>query len=357
MSNRLVFKRYNLFIMKLVGFCGLPNSGKSTFFKLLSKIETEIANYPFTTIKPKEAVVPIISKDLEDLHKITKTKQLVPGFIKFLDVPGLIKGAHKGEGLGNEFLSYLRQCDAILEIVRTFKNDDVPHPENTIEPERDILIIEEEIIESEKNIIKNNLSKLNRATTKEEKQSKEILEEILSKLEPLTPTSKNLMWGLKRFPEFKENLKEYNLLLTKDWYLAFNGPETQTYTDECFKKNYSLDFKWELELEENPELQIEFNAQAHKFLKEFRKDLGLIEFFTFTNDITQSWFTEKGSNIFDCAGLIHSDFQQKFIKAEIINLTDFKNIGDFKTAKEKGLVKTAGKEYAVQEGDIIKVLV
>ncbi|MEK7674178.1 MAG: DUF933 domain-containing protein [Patescibacteria group bacterium] len=345
----------------LIGLCGLPNSGKSTFFKLLSRIETEIANYPFTTLKPKEAVVPILSKELEYLHNITQTKEIVPGFLKFLDVPGLIRGAHKGEGLGNEFLSYLRQCDVILEVVRTFKNENVPHPENTINPERDILIIEEEIIESEKNIIKHNLIKLNRATTKEEKIKKESLENILNKIESLNCAEKSghsFFDTRNNFENFSEYLKEYNLLLTKNWFLIFNGesPDIKL-LNNIFKNIYSLDFKWELDLEETIELQNDFVIEAHNFLEQFRKDLNLIQFFTFTQDITQSWFIQKGSNVFDCAGLIHTDFQKKFRSAEIINLTDLINVGDFKKAKEHGLVKTGGKDTIIKENNIIKILV
>ena len=137
-----------------IGLCGLPNSGKSTFIKLVSQVEVLIAPYPFTTLKAQEYAVPIISQELKTLYSITQTLQLIPPYLIFVDVPGLIRGAHKGEGLGNEFLSYLRGSDVILEIVRNFKREDVPHPEGSIDPLRDIKIIEEEVRLSDEEILK-----------------------------------------------------------------------------------------------------------------------------------------------------------------------------------------------------------
>jgi ribosome-binding ATPase YchF (GTP1/OBG family) len=343
--------------MRLIGLCGLPNAGKSTLLKLLSKIELEIAPYPFTTKKPKEVIVPVLTDELISLHNITKTKDLFPAALNFLDVPGLIKGSHKGLGLGNEFLSYLRSCDIVLEVVRNFEREDVPHPEGEIDPERDILIIEEEIIEADKRIIEENLKKLKKAKINDKVLA---LEDILKNLEPF-----------KRFKEYDELLKEYNLLITKDWYLILNGErkiDLGKFENLCFKKIYKFDFEFELELEENEELKEEYKSEVKEFLKNFRKDLDIIQFFTFTKEITQSWFLENGSNILKAAGIIHSDFEKKFKYAEVIELEKFlelyknsnetiEKIVNLTLAKNSGTLKTVGKDYIVKDCDIIKIFI
>lgn len=343
--------------MRLIGLCGLPNSGKSTLLKLLSKIELEIAPYPFTTKKPKEVIVPVLTDELISLRNITKTKDLFPASLNFLDVPGLIKGSHKGLGLGNEFLSYLRSCDIVLEVVRNFEREDVPHSEGKIDPERDILIIEEEIIEADKRIIEENLKKLKKAKIDDKVLT---LEDILKNLEPF-----------KRFKEYDELLKEYNLLITKDWYLILNGErkiDLGKFENLCFKKIYKFDFEFELELEENEELKEEYKSEVKEFLKNFRKDLDIIQFFTFTKEITQSWFLENGSNILKAAGIIHSDFEKKFKYAEVIELEKFlelyknsnetiEKIVNLTLAKNSGFLKTVGKDYIVKDCDIIKIFI
>jgi ribosome-binding ATPase YchF (GTP1/OBG family) len=343
--------------MRLIGLCGLPNAGKSTLLKLLSKIELEIAPYPFTTKKPKEVIVPVLTDELISLRNITKTKDLFPASLNFLDVPGLIKGSHKGLGLGNEFLSYLRSCDIVLEVVRNFEREDVPHSEGKIDPERDILIIEEEIIEADKRIIEENLKKLKKAKIDDKVLT---LEDILKNLEPF-----------KRFKEYDELLKEYNLLITKDWYLILNGErkiDLGKFENLCFKKIYKFDFEFELELEENEELKEEYKSEVKEFLKNFRKDLDIIQFFTFTKEITQSWFLENGSNILKAAGIIHSDFEKKFKYAEVIELEKFlelyknsnetiEKIVNLTLAKNSGFLKTVGKDYIVKDCDIIKIFI
>jgi ribosome-binding ATPase YchF (GTP1/OBG family) len=299
-----------------IGLCGLPNSGKSTFIKLVSQVEVLIASYPFTTLKAQEYAAPIISQELKTLHSITQTPQIIYPYLIFVDVPGLIRGAHKGEGLGNEFLSYLRGCDVILEIVRNFKREDVPHPEGSIDPLRDIKIIEEEVRLADKEI-------LQRAR--------------------------------------RGRLQPEALLLHKDWFLLINGENTDITQIEKeldinrFKNIYTLDLLWELEILENKELQNEFQPKVFEFLNQFRKDLGLIQFFTFTKEITQGWFIKKDSPIIDAAGMIHSDFALKFKVAETISLENFVKIKDWEKAKKSGLIKNKGREAKIEENEIIFV--
>lgn len=330
---------------KKIGICGLPNSGKSTLLKLLTKSEIEIGAYPFTTKKPNIALASVISENLLKLHQITKTKNLIPAHLEFVDIPGLIKGAHKGLGLGNEFLSYLRACDIVLEVVRNFENEEVSHIEGTIDPERDVLVIEEEIIEADKKIIEENIKKLEKQKIK--KDVLENLKFIQKNLEPF-----------KRFPELADSLKEYNLLINKDWYLIINGErkiDLSKLENLCFKKIYFFDFKFELEIEENEEIKKEFGSKKTEFLNQFRRDINLIEFYTFTEEITQSWFIDKGSSIIEAAGKIHTDFVKKFKSAEIINIEEFLKTGNWQLAKSKGEIKIVGKDYLLREGDIIKI--
>jgi len=297
-----------------IGLCGLPNSGKSTFIKLVSRVEVSIAPYPFTTLKAQEYAAPIISEELKTLHSITKTPQLILPYLIFIDIPGLIRGAHKGEGLGNEFLSYLRGCDVILEIVRNFKRNDVPHPEGSIDPLRDIKIIEEEVKLAD--------------------------EEILKRAK-------------------KGKVQKEHLLFNKDWFLLINGPimdERGFNTDECgFKNIYNLDLLWELELSEDQELQKEFKPKIFEFLNQFRKDLGLVQFFTFNKEITQGWLIRKDSQIIEAVEMIHTDFALKFKIVETIFLDNFVKIKDWEKAKKLGLIKNKGREAKIEENEIILI--
>ena len=203
--------------MKKIALCGLPNSGKSTFIKLISQSDVLIASYPFSTLKPQEYAVFVFSRELKNLFEITKSKKLIPPNLIFIDVPGLIKGAHKGEGLGNEFLSYLRGSDFILEIIRNFEKEDVFHVEGKVDIIRDVLIIEDEIIYSEKEILERLIKKIEKEKDKGLKEKGKILESVYNQLSP----------G-KRFPEFYDLVKEFNLLIIKKWFLLINGKEVET---------------------------------------------------------------------------------------------------------------------------------
>lgn len=328
-----------------IGLCGLPNSGKSTFIKLVSQVEVLIAPYPFSTLKAQEYAVPIISEELKLLHQITQTKELIPPYLFFIDVPGLIRGAHQGEGLGNEFLSYLRGCDYILEIVRNFFNQNIPHPEGSIDPLRDIDIIEEEIFFADQEIIERAIKKLEKEKKKESEEKLKILTMI---------NEQNQKY--KRYPQYYEILKEFNLLLTKEWFLLINGREFNLNKNLFdFKNIYNLDLAWELELLNSNEENSELEPKIYDFLNQFRKDLDLIQFFTYTNDITQGWLIKKGTSIIDAVSLIHSDFALKFKTAETILLDDFVKIGNWEKTKNLGMVKNKGKIAEVEENEIIFV--
>jgi GTP-binding protein YchF len=343
--------------MKKIALCGLPNSGKSTFIKLISQSDVLIASYPFSTLKAQEYAVFVFSQELKNLFEITKSKKLIPPHLIFIDVPGLIKGAHKGEGLGNEFLSYLRGSDFILEIIRNFEKEDVPHVEGKVDIIRDVLIIEDEIIYSEKEILERLIKKIEKEKDKGLKEKGKILESVYNQLSP----------G-KRFPEFYDLVKEFNLLIIKKWFLLINGKEVETeklkndLMDLCeielsknfaFEKIYSLDFLKEIE-----NLKMNFtenNYGFYNFLNSLRKDLGLIQFFTFNKEITQGWFIPEGSSLFEAAKMIHNELALKFKVAECIDLNSFLQIGDWEKAKKMGLIRNEGKDSKVEENKIIYV--
>jgi hypothetical protein len=359
-----------------IGLCGLPNSGKSTFIKLVSQVEVLIAPYPFTTLKAQEYAVPIISQELKTLHSITQTPQIVPPYLIFVDVPGLIRGAHKGEGLGNEFLSYLRGCDVILEIVRNFKREDVPHSEGSINPLRDIKIIEEEVRLADEEILKR---------SKKEKVHPKAL--LLNKdwflLVNGTTADK---YGFETDQFGSATTDQYGFGTDQRGYKIHNNQNKSVYNPHIsvgqnksvsdphksvkeypyesvldqhksvkFKNIYTLDLLWELEILENEELQNEFQPKVFEFLNQFRKDLGLIQFFTFTKEITQGWFIKKDSSIIDAAGMIHSDFALKFKIAETISLENFVKIKDWEKARKLGLIQNKGREAKIEENEIIFV--
>ncbi len=322
----------------VIGITGLPNVGKSTFIRFVSLAEVEIANYPFTTLKPKEVCAFLETDELKELHKITKTPEVRKGLMYFLDVPGLIRGAHKGLGLGNEFLSYLRGCDAILEVVRCFRGD-ILHSENSIDPNRDLIIIEEEIVEAEKRHLENLISKFR----KERNKNLETLEEIYNNLKPFFRIQEN------------ESLKPYNLLIAKPWFVIWNGNEKGEKPDS-FIGEYVLDLKYELEIEENKfELPDEFVSQKQNFLNYFRKSLKFLQCFTFNENITQLWLVKNNTSYGDFASFIHKDFAEKFKYAEVITLEKFVKIKSWQLANKIGALERKGREDLVRENDIILI--
>lgn len=332
-----------------LGLCGLPNSGKSTLIKLLTNLEVEIAPYPFTTLKSQEYAVPVVTPQLKLLHSLTETKEIIPPYLFFIDVPGLIRNAHQGEGLGNEFLSYLRGCQTIIEIVRNFERFDVPHVEGRINPLEDIMIIENEIILSDKEILQRFLSRMERQQPKTSGElfEFELLKKIYGQIKP----------GV-RFSEFDEKLKKFNLLITKKWFLLINGRCLDDFDDrrlDFFINKYCLDFLWELDLLKEEELQAEFKPKIENWLDALRKDLNIIQFFTFTEEITQGWFTYKDTQIIEAVAQIHSDFAKKFKTVETVSLEKFLEIKNWDEAKHLGLVKNKSRDSYIEENEIIYV--
>ncbi|MCX8095366.1 MAG: redox-regulated ATPase YchF [Caldisericia bacterium] len=355
-----------------IGIIGLPNSGKSTLFKALTGNDIVINLFPFSTVNPNIGVVSVPDERLEILSKYIKPEKIIPTSIKFIDLAGLVKNAHKGEGLGNKFLSETRRADGLLEVVRCFEEKNVPHVEGSIDPIRDIEIIHIEIALSDYEIIEKNFEKVDHAY----RSGKQELKLEFEALNFAKETLKKGAWLNEiNYPnEFNEIYKKYNLLTTKPLIIIgnvgdediFNG-ESENFKklkDYCEKKKYKLlkvPLKIELELSEMEEnereaLLKELNLKErilNTIIKESYTILNLITFFTYANNIIQAWSIKRGANAKEAAGKIHTDFEKGFVKAEVFNINDLKKVNSLHELREKGLIKIEGKEYIVQDGDVI----
>ncbi len=325
-----------------IGIVGLPNAGKSTLFKALTKKQVDIADYPFTTVEPNVGIVPVPDKRLKKISEIIKPEKTTETVIKFVDIAGLVKGAHKGEGLGNQFLSQIRNCDAIVEVIRNFsisKDFEAKETEYQLwekpDPKRDIEIIKTEFLMKDLEIVEKAIEKT---------PEKRILHEIKEKLEQ----------GVEiRDTEFDpDKIKEYQFLTAKPVVHLFNVKED--FSEEKFSLNLRIEEEsGELSEEEKKELKIE--SQLDQLIIKCYNVLELITFFTVTGGKeARAWTIKKGSNILEAAEKVHSDFKENFIKGEVISWQKLIEAGSWAKTREAGEIKTAGKEYIVSDGDVIE---
>jgi len=281
-----------------IGIVGLPNVGKSTLFKALTKRQVEIANYPFTTIEPNTAVVAVPDENLEELSRLFKPDKTTPATIEFIDIAGLVKEAHLGKGLGNQFLAKIRETNLLVEVVRVFEDKNVPHVEEFIDPQRDIEIIAKELKEA-------NIEK------------------------PV--------------------IYVFNISANSDFQIPKEYP------------GLAIPLKEEMEIselsnEEKEELGIKTSGLLGDLIKLCYQKLGLITFYTVKGGKeVRATKIKKGTKILNAAEKIHSDFKEKFIKAEVVNCQDLLKVGGWHQAREKGLIRTEGKEYIVQDKDVIEI--
>ncbi len=355
------------------GIVGLPNVGKSTLFNAITKKNILAANYPFATIDPNIGVVTVPDKRLEFLENMYIPKSLVPTTFEFTDIAGLVKGASKGEGLGNKFLSHIREVDAIVEVVRCFKDENIIHVEGDVDPIRDIEIINLELILADLEIIENRIDKILKKaeTTKDKVALKEV--EVLKKAKEALLNNKAL-----RLLEFDEEevgiLKPFNFITLKPIIYVANVLEDDIALGENeFTKKVSeyaageeasvivMCAKIESELAELEEsdkidflkdLGINYSG-LDKLIFATYDLLGLQTFFTVGSDEVRAWTFKKGYNAKKCAGLIHSDIERGFIKAEIMKYNDLVELKDEKKVQEAGKLYLEGKEYLMQDGDIV----
>src|SRR3989344_2812222 len=353
--------------MLSIGIVGLPNVGKSTLFRALTKKQVDIQNYPFTTIDPNVGVVGVPDERLELLAKMSHSAKIVPTAIEFIDIAGLVKGAAQGEGLGNKFLANIREVDAIAEIVRIFEDEKITHVHKKIDPANDIEVINAELMLADLETVNKRLEK-----TKGNDEKTKIELNALNKLKHGLQSG-NLAINIEL--EEKELLlaKELNLLTNKKFIYVLNASEGQIkenwQPDEKLKKAIGNDdfviltSTFDLLLSESTaEEQKVFLEEVG--LKESRLDalikkayhtLGLITFLTTGEDETRAWTAHAGSTAPQAARAIHTDFEQLFIRAEVINWKELLDIGGWSQAIQLGKIKTVGRDYIVQDGDVVEI--
>ena len=359
--------------MKL-GIVGLPNVGKSTLFNSLTKAGAESANYPFCTIDPNVGVVPVPDERLNVLTKMYNSKKTVPAVIEFVDIAGLVKGASKGEGLGNQFLANIREVDAIVHVVRCFEDANVIHVDGSVDPLRDIETINFELIFSDIEILDRRIDKNKRAANNNKEIAKEVafMQRIKEHLE-----SGKLAITFEVDGEDEEAwIADYNLLTRKPVIFAANvseddladDGESNTYVKTV--KEYAAEYGSEV-FAVCAQLEQEISELEDDEKQEFLEDLGLsesgldklirasysllglISYLTSGEDETRAWTIKRGTKAPQAAGKIHTDFERGFIRAEVVNYKDLVENGSMVAAREKGLVRSEGKEYIVQDGDVI----
>ena len=360
--------------MKL-GIVGLPNVGKSTLFNSLTKAGAESANYPFCTIDPNVGIVAVPDERLKLLGDMYQSKKVTPAVIEFVDIAGLVKGASKGEGLGNQFLSNIREVDAIVHVVRCFEDPNVVHVDGSVNPLRDIETINLELIFSDIEILERRIAKTSKGARMDKTLAKELvlLEALKAHLEEGKMAKS---YELSEDEDEQAWYKDYNLLTAKPVIFAANVSEDELADDaasnEMVKKvrEYAEAEKSEVFVicaqieQEMAELDDDEKAMfleelglsesgLEKLIKASYRLLGLISYLTSGEDETRAWTIKIGTKAPQAAGKIHSDFERGFILAEVVNYKDLLEQGSLAAAKEKGLVGLEGKEYVVKDGDVI----
>lgn len=359
--------------MLKAGIVGLPNVGKSTLFNAITKAEALAANYPFATIDPNVGVVYVKDERLDVLESIYNPKKVIPTAYEFIDIAGLVKGASKGEGLGNQFLSHIREVDAICQVVRCFEDENITHVEGDIDPVRDIETIKLELNLADLEVVEKRISRLDKKAKAKLKDA--ILEhQILTKIKETL--DQNISPRTLDFPEEEiKIIKSFNLLSLKPMIYIANVAE-EDLADPSSNKHYQSILKFanqdntdvvlisaqvEMEIASlNPEEQIEFlegygleKSGLNEVIEKSYELLGLKTYFTAGEPEVRAWTFRNGMKAPECAGIIHSDFERGFIKAETLSYTDLLTYKTPQKAKEAGKVRLEGKEYVVKDGDIM----
>ncbi len=360
-------------IMKL-GIVGLPNVGKSTLFNSLTKAGALAANYPFATIDPNVGVVTVPDDRLDKLAALYNSAKITPAVIEFVDIAGLVKGASKGEGLGNQFLANIREVDAIVHVVRCFEDSNIVHVDGSIDPVRDIETINLELIFADLEVLERRLAKQKRGAYNNKDLAREVefIERLIKHLE-----DGNLAASFELEGEEEEAfIKEYNLLTAKPVIFAANVAEDDLGNDGADNANVAKVKEYaaannsevfvicaqieqeisELDDDEKKEFLDDLGLESSgldKLIAASYKLLGLISYLTAGETETRAWTITKGTKAPGAAGKIHSDFERGFIKAEVVYYQDLLDCGSYNAAKEKGLVRMEGKEYVVKDGDVI----
>lgn len=368
----IIIKKKEVIYMSLTaGIVGLPNVGKSTLFNAITKKSILMANYPFATIDPNVGVVIVPDERIDVLKDMYNPERVIPTTYEFTDIAGLVKGASNGEGLGNKFLSHIREVDAVVEVVRCFDDENIIHVDGSVDPIRDIEVINVELVLSDLEIVTSRINKIGKKamTTKNKDDVKEIelLERIKEALESNIPVRK---LGLDE--EEKKLISSFNLITLKPIIYALNVEDNDINTGNNYTKlveDYAkkegsetaiICAKLESELSELDEEEKKLflddlgikESGVERLINKTYDLLGLATFFTVGKDEVRAWTFKKGSKAPECAGIIHSDFEKGFIKAEVMSYNDLVNAGSELKVRELGKARIEGKEYIMQDGDI-----
>ncbi|MCK5095843.1 MAG: redox-regulated ATPase YchF [Candidatus Pacebacteria bacterium] len=360
-----------------IGIVGLPNVGKSTLFNALTEKGVEMANYPFCTIDPSVGVVAVPDERVDKLAEFSHSAKRIPAAVEFVDIAGLVSGASEGEGLGNKFLTNIRETDAIAQVVRIFEDEEVVHVSGEINPLRDIQVINMELILADMQTLEKRLDNIERDVKKQVKEAvfeKEVLTKIQIALEEEKLASQ-VSLEEKEIPV----VKAMHLLTAKPMLFVLNkkagGKNLNEMHDTRFdelmeylnlnKFNYLVvDASIEQELsgldeEEKNEMRLEFGSHEgadgiRELIQQAYRTLGLMTYFTTGEDETRGWTIKVDSTAPEAGAAIHNDFKEKFIRADVVFWEDLLSVGSYAAAREKGLIRTEGKEYVVKDGDVIE---
>lgn len=367
----IIRKKEVIYMSLTAGIVGLPNVGKSTLFNAITKKSILMANYPFATIDPNVGVVIVPDERIDVLKNMYNPERVIPTTYEFTDIAGLVKGASNGEGLGNKFLSHIREVDAVVEVVRCFDDEKIIHVDGSVDPIRDIEVINVELVLSDLEIVTSRINRIGKKamTTKNKDDVKEIelLERIKEALESNIPVRK---LGLDE--EEKKLISSFNLITLKPIIYALNVEDNDINTGNNYTKlveDYAkkegsetaiICAKLESELSELDEEEKKLflddlgikESGVERLINKTYDLLGLATFFTVGKDEVRAWTFKKGSKAPECAGIIHSDFEKGFIKAEVMSYNDLVNAGSELKVRELGKARIEGKEYIMQDGDI-----